>query len=124
MTRRRVLIVEDDSLFADFLAATLKEFDVKIARDCVEAITLVNDFEPEAVVLDLLMPAATGFSLLNELASYSDTAQLPIIICSNATQGLNREALKASGVVKVIDKATMQPLDVCRQLRFLLNNGN
>lgn len=124
MTKRRILIVEDDPLFADFLATTLEEFEVRIAYDCVEAMGLIDDFKPEVIVLDLLMPAATGFSLLNELISYSDTAQLPVIVCSNATQGLNQEVLAASGVVEVIDKATMQPLDIYHRIKFLLADGD
>lgn len=120
MKQPKILIVDDDQLFANLLANTMPDFQVKIVNDCVAAIEAVDQFQPDALVLDLLMPAATGFALLNELASYADTASLPIIVCSSAAQGLNQETLAASGVSVVLDKATMQPLDVYHYLKHLL----
>lgn len=121
MKQTKILIVEDDALFADFLASTLSpHFEVKIATDCLAAVEELDDFQPDALVLDLLMPAATGFDLLNEMASYPDTAKIPVVLCSSVTQALNQDVLKANGVVAVIDKTSMQPRDVYYQLKAIL----
>ena len=119
MKKLKVLIIDDDKIFAQFLQATLLGFETELALDAATGLELVDSFQPDAIVLDLLMPTATGLSFINEIASFPDTSKIPIVVCSTVAANLNPDLLSLSGIVKVFDKATMQPNDIYYQLKAL-----
>lgn len=55
-------------------------FDAKLARDGDEAMRLVDDLAPAAMVLDLMMPRRDGFSVLRELRADGRIARLPVVV--------------------------------------------
>jgi DNA-binding NarL/FixJ family response regulator len=66
----RVLIADDQRLFAQALRAALFEHDIDvvgIAEDGAETIRLVRELAPDVVVLDLAMPRATGFEVMEAM---------------------------------------------------------
>lgn len=114
-----VLLVEDDAWYAEQQRRLLKAsgYEVRHATDAQQAIDLTGTQLPAAVVLDILLTYNTAFALLHELQSYAETSKLPVILYSTQTELLSRDALAAYGVVAVLDKAQMHPLDVVRALK-------
>lgn len=122
MKSPRVLIVDDDALFANLVKRTLlKKYDVKIAPDVWSGMEAMDDFRPDVVVLDILMPAANGLSFLQEIMSYADTAKVPVLVCTSAASQMNADYLRQAGVVHLIDKSTMQPTDIADYVAEALN---
>lgn len=118
---KNILLIDDDALFSDLIRRTLtNDFNVVVANDVYQAMTQIDQQVPDLIVLDVLMPASNGLNLLNELMSFQDTAAVPVIICSSVANELNQEALALAGVVKVLDKTTMQPTDVLHYARHIL----
>ena len=79
---RRVLIVEDNDVQRDAVSELLKSQDVETvgvgtAARCLE---LLRSEPFDCMVLDLALPDASGFSLLEELSQDSDRAYPPVII--------------------------------------------
>src|SRR5881398_2505107 len=60
----------------------LKEegFDAKLARDGDQAMRLVDQLSPAAMVLDLMMPRRDGFSVLRELRADGRISHLTIVV--------------------------------------------
>ena len=60
--RQLVLVVEDDPDLGDTIVTFLKEegLDAKLARDGDQAMRLLDQLHPSAMILDLMMPAATA----------------------------------------------------------------
>ena len=67
--RPLVLVVEDDPALGDVICTALKDdgLDCQLAHDGDEAMRDVDDLQPAAMVLDLMMPRRDGFSVLREL---------------------------------------------------------
>lgn len=65
----RVCVVEDDPIMLDHVSAMLEDLGCQVAQaPSVEAaVDLINAFEPEAVVADILMPERDGLTLIMEL---------------------------------------------------------
>ncbi len=65
----RILIVDDERPLAEVLASTLTYdgWDTRTAFDGSSAITIAADFEPDAVVLDVMLPDFDGFEVLRKL---------------------------------------------------------
>jgi DNA-binding response OmpR family regulator len=77
-----VLVVEDDPDLGDTIVAFLKDegLDAKLARDGDQAMRLVDQLSPSAMILDLMMPRRDGFSVLRELRADGRIANLPVIV--------------------------------------------
>lgn len=68
-TLRRILLVDDDMVYLERLARALRYrgLDVATAESAEAALTAANDLRPEAAVLDLKLPGASGLHCLKEL---------------------------------------------------------
>jgi two-component system OmpR family response regulator len=77
-----VLVVEDDPDLGDTIVSFLKEegLDAKLARDGDQAMRLVDQLNPSAMILDLMMPRRDGFSVLRELRADGRITNLPVIV--------------------------------------------
>ena len=77
-----MLVVEDDpELRALYRAALqLEGFVVLSAADGVEALRLIQESPPGALVLDLALPMLDGRDVQREIASHADTRDIPIVI--------------------------------------------
>ena len=105
-------LIEDDALLARHFISTLEKagYIVHHSHHAIESMTYIDKNLPDAIVLDLLLPVTTGFTLLHELQSYDDTRVIPIIICSSITASF--EELQPYGVKRILDKTTMRPDDL------------
>lgn len=76
-TDQRILIVDDDPQITAGLAAFLEpDWNVRTAASGREALVAFADFSPDIVVLDVILPDATGIELLHQLKMYSETASI------------------------------------------------
>lgn len=77
----RILVVDDDRDVAQLVGTVLEEAgnEVKAVTDARQAMEVFNDFRPDLVTLDVLMPAVDGISLCLELRRNSD---VPILFLS------------------------------------------
>jgi two-component system OmpR family response regulator len=80
----QILLVEDDETARELLAAALRlrGFHVRTAADGLTALRLLDEFEPHAVVVDLLLPMASGFEIMHELKTATSTRSTPVIAIS------------------------------------------
>ena len=109
---KKLLIVEDDKNWADILCGYAAAVGAE-ARTVVsggQAMEMIDNWRPDAIVLDMLLAGETAVALLNELRSHADLARLPIVVCSNA--GVNLADLQPFGVRALLDKASMLPDEV------------
>ncbi|HKR63100.1 MAG TPA: response regulator transcription factor [Thermoanaerobaculia bacterium] len=76
MSRRRILLVEDDPKTRSTVALYLERegYDVVTADDGVRALELAREREPHLVVLDLMLPRLDGMTVCRALRASSETA--------------------------------------------------
>jgi CheY-like chemotaxis protein len=122
MNKHTVLIVEDDRWLAEQYKRVISSagYGVIIAGHGLEAIQLIDDTKPDAIILDVLLTGSTAFTLMHELQSYEDTGSIPIIICTNLANELSIDDLKPYGVKRLLDKSTMVPGDLVASLKEIL----
>ena len=105
-----IYIIEDDPIFSKCLERYCRPKKTKIFSNAIEAINSIDTNFPDLIFLDILLTGPDGFTFLNELASYSDTAKIPIVIVSSLD--LNNKDLSNYGVVGVLNKDTLIPKEV------------
>lgn len=74
----RILVVEDEPKAGDYLKTGLTEsgYVVDLARNGVDGLHLAQEFEYDAIVLDVMMPQMDGWQVLEKLREQSDTPVL------------------------------------------------
>lgn len=108
----KILVIDDDLFFRELLLDQLLAHQVLAVSNAIEAIERIDEFAPEVIILDLLMPAATGFSFLQEIISYDDLNKIPIVVCSSACEQVSVDYLRACGVRAVLDKTKVSPAEI------------
>ncbi len=93
----------------DQLAANT-ERAIEHYKNAIDAINSLTDPLPALIFLDILLPGPDGFTFLNELVSYPDTAQIPVVLVTSLN--LPKDNLQEYGVVGILNKETMKPSDV------------
>ena len=107
-----IFIIDDDHEMAECIARAIKPNEARIFKDAIAAISALDEGElPSLIFLDILLDGPDGFTFLNELSSYSDTAKIPVVIVSSLDLS-NKTSLKNYGVVGVLNKATMTPKEI------------
>ena len=87
--------------------------EVRGFANAIEVIGVIAEgVVPELVFLDILLDGPDGFTLLNEMMSYMDTAKVPVVVVTSLD--LAGRDLSVYGVVGVLSKDTMRPEDVRR----------
>lgn len=119
---KKVLIVEDDKWFRDYLVKVISEagYEVRAVKSSYDAIEDIDDSMPDVIFLDLLLPGANGIALLNELQTYSDTRVIPIVLCSSVVETVPHESLEKYHIKRTLDKTTMEPADILASLKSVL----
>jgi DNA-binding response OmpR family regulator len=79
--KQKVLIVDDDSNIADLISLYLMKecYETRIVGDGEAALAAVSAFEPDLILLDLMLPGMDGYQVCREVRSSKDT---PIIMLS------------------------------------------
>jgi DNA-binding response OmpR family regulator len=82
MTKRRILVIEDDPALATMYQTALSfaGFDVAVAGDGLTALEDIDEEHPDLVVLDLRLPQLDGGAILREVAATPDTCHIPVIV--------------------------------------------
>lgn len=97
MTELKVLILDDNNLTARAIA-NVAEFiglSAKITSDFQSFLEIINDWKPQYLIIDLIMPGMDGVEVLGELGRMQIDAQL--IITSGAGQQLLHAAARSAG---------------------------
>ena len=100
LSKPLVLVVEDEAALATMLRYNLEKqgFRVEEAADGQEALTRIAETPPDLVLLDWMLPVASGLEVCRQIRRRPDTRDLPIIMVTaraeeqDAVRGLNSGA--------------------------------
>jgi len=94
-SKSRILIVDDETTNILYLNRILNaDFEIYTAKDGIEGIELANEFLPDLILLDIVMPGMDGYKTLSLLKSGEKTKTIPVIFITglagdeNETKGL------------------------------------
>jgi len=92
MIRPTVLLVEDEPAQRELLAYNLEAegFDVITADNGEDGLILVDENDPDIIVLDWMMPQLSGIEVCRRLKSNSKTRQIPVIMLSARAEEVDR----------------------------------
>ena len=116
---KKILIIEDDQIVAHVYRKklTVEGYQAEIALDGETGLKLMRSFQPDLIVLDLMLPKMSGVDVIREIRSEAEFAKLPIVVFSNTyLTNIVQQAWKA-GANKCLSKANCAPREVIDVVR-------
>ena len=103
---KKILIVDDEFAIRKLLTQILtgSGYLVEAASDGFDAGIKVAQFEPDLVILDLLMPGIDGFDVCRRLKETPSTSDISIIILTGFATEENRSRILRAGVDAFLEK--------------------
>lgn len=104
-----VLVVEDSQTDLQIIIRCLQQGDLDIltAESGEEALVKINDYKPDIIVLDIILPGCSGFQVCRELKEATATRNIPIILCSTKSGQID----KFWGMKQGADAYLTKPID-------------
>lgn len=92
--RKKILIVDDDESIATLVYSVLTKggFSAKAVHDGASALELAESWQPDLVLLDVMMPGVDGFETCRQLRLNATTANVLIIMVTAKVDILDKEA--------------------------------
>lgn len=108
---KKILIVEDDAITAKIYRSTLEKagFQIDVAANGQAALDRLNEFAPDGLLADLMMPGIGGIELLKRIRAIPQFQKLPVICYTNAFVSKLVDEAKAAGAAHVFNKSTLTP---------------
>lgn len=118
-TRHKILIVEDEDSLSEVLKERLENegFDVTIAHDGAEGLIVALDQQPDAILLDIIMPKLDGLSMLKQLRTYDAGKIIPVIVMTNLSDSKEVHEALASGARDFLVKSDWAIADLVASIR-------
>ena len=105
-TPKHILIADDDPVTVQMLSGVLEGggFDVSVAVDAMQAVMMAMRKPPDAVILDIGMPAGGGFQVLERLNAAVKTRTVPVIVVTALTDPALQARVRALGAKEFFTK--------------------
>ena len=127
MQNQRIFIIEDESLHSEMYGTMFEQegFDVERVLSGDAAVSRIDslssiDARPDAIVLDIMLPGFSGFSVLEHIRRNPLTKHTPVVVATNLALEEIRDKATALGATAVILKATSTPKDIVEKVKALI----
>ena len=123
---KKILYIEDDKDIAELVSFALSElggFDLLYCESGIEALEKMNDFEPQLILMDVMMPEMDGPSTLKSIKANNNYQHIPVIFITARVQSHEIEEYYAMGVDDVIVKP-FDPISLPVQLSSCWEKAN
>lgn len=121
---KRILVVDDDEHILQMIKTTLEMegFAVQTGRDGKSILRKAQEFKPDLVVTDLMMPGGGGYELLRSLQMDEATRKTPVLVITgrNLDDSTKNVMCQEPNVVDILEKP-LRPLDLTIRIHAVLN---
>lgn len=120
----RVLVIDDSQAIRQLIGSFLRNSGIPLvdyAASGIEGLAKVEAFEPDLVILDIVMPGIDGFEVCRRLRSDQRTRTLPVLVETALDSAADRSAVFEAGATDVISKPIHGP-ELIARVRLQLEN--
>ncbi len=119
---QRILTVEDDQFLRKLFVQkfTTAGFTVKDAMNAKEAFSVLENWKPEIILLDLILPDISGFEILATLKKDERFKDIPVIILSNLGQKQDIDRAMSLGAEGFMVKASFTLEEITEHVQKVL----
>jgi DNA-binding response OmpR family regulator len=120
----KVLVCDNEEALRVLVRGALElgDYEILEARDGDQSLELARKFEPDLIVLDMMMPGRSGLEVLADLRAEQRFAETPVIMLTARAQAADRAAALEAGATRFLPKP-FSPLELASTVEELLEAG-
>ncbi len=121
MLGNKILVVDDEPNIVRSLTFVLNKggYDVSVAGDGVEAMSMIRDSKPNILILDVMMPNKSGYDVCNEIKADPELRDIHVVMLTAKGQVGDREAALFQGADEYMSKP-FSPIEILARVKELL----
>ena len=113
------MVVEDDEMLSNALVTIIEDsgYLAEKVENGLEVLEKAGTFNPDLILLDIILPGLDGFGVLKELKNESKLKSIPVVILSNLDKPADVKSVKILGAVDYIIKARVDMEEVVKIIK-------
>jgi CheY-like chemotaxis protein len=118
MTAKRILVIDDDDDIREVAQLTLETmgaWEVLTASSGSEGLAQAEAEQPDAILLDVMMPDMDGLTTFHQLQTNPATQPIPVILLTAKVQSADQRRFTELGVIAMIAKP-FNPMTLATQV--------
>lgn len=121
--KQKILIVEDEQTIRDMYVFKLESsnYSVKTAVNGKLGLEIAENWHPDLILLDVMMPVMSGDKMLEKLRGLGWGASIRVVILTNLNKSEAPTILRFLSVDRYIVKAHSTPTEVVRVIKDILD---
>jgi DNA-binding response OmpR family regulator len=111
--KNKILLIEDDPFISEIYQRKLSEngFEVELVQDGSLALKKFQIFQPDFVLLDIMLPKKSGWEILKELVKVNNNSSKIVMLTNLGEQDKIKQALEM-GADDYLIKASLTPSEL------------
>jgi CheY-like chemotaxis protein len=118
VTAKRILVIDDEDDIREVAQLCLEmvaNWEMLTACSGSEGLVLAEAEQPDAILLDVMMPEMDGLTTFQKLQANTATQHIPVIFLTAKVQSADRQRFALTGVTAIIAKP-FDPLNLADQV--------
>jgi len=123
---KKILYAEDEpdvQTVVELTIQAMSEYQIKICDNGKILLDCVEDYNPDLILLDVMMPEMDGPTTFKNLQVSEKTKDIPVIFMTAKAQVHEVETFKETGILGLITKP-FDPMSLCSEIESIWNNKN
>lgn len=121
---KKILYAEDEpdvQTVVELTIQSMSNYQIKICDNGKKLLECVNDYNPDLILLDVMMPEMDGPTTFKNLQANEETKNIPVIFMTAKAQVHEVETFKETGALGVITKP-FDPINLCDEIQTIWNS--
>lgn len=121
---KKILYAEDEAdvqTVVKLTVQTMSDYEIEICDNGKKLLEFVQEYNPDLIMLDVMMPEMDGPTTFKNLQSNEATKNIPVIFITAKAQVHEVEMFKETGALGVITKP-FDPVKLCDEIKEIWNN--
>lgn len=122
---KKILYAEDEpdvQTVVEMTIQAMSDYEIKICENGKKLLDCVGDYNPNLILLDVMMPEMDGLTTFKNLQQNENTKDIPVIFMTAKAQVHEVEKFKEIGALGVITKP-FDPMSLCDEILEIWNNS-
>lgn len=115
---KKILYAEDEldiQVIVDAIIKNMSDYEIKFCNNGQEVLDVVEDYNPDLILLDVMMPEVDGLTAFHRLQENPNTKNIPVIFMTAKAQVHEVQNFSKIGVIGIITKP-FDPMQLCSNI--------
>ena len=120
--KSKILLIEDDAFMSDLLTTAIARagFDLANAKTGGEGVSTFQEWHPDLILLDLILPDQNGFEALRQIRRLPGGPEAKVIVLSNLLKETQGEEATRLGAVDYLVKSNFSLDEIIAKIKSVL----